>query len=330
VTGERTRKHCCGRGFTLVELLVVIAIVGVLVALLLPAVQSAREAARRTSCANNLKQLGLAIQQHQAAHGHLPAGRGDPLPMVFSAHAYLLPYLEGQNLAGTIDYRIAPTTFSIGGGVTFDATANLGAATTTFATFLCPSDPAGDRVPDSQYGSTDYAANVGSGLVDAGTLDDADGVFFRASRISFKHMTDGTSHTAAMSERTLGPGESAAAALHRAQAAPVAMWELPGGALPTPADCSATASGSWFGERGGKWILGNYGNTLYNHFYGPNAEEWDCMNERQQQGLLAARSSHPQGVQTLFCDGGVRWHDDGVDLAVWRSTATRAGGELAE
>jgi prepilin-type processing-associated H-X9-DG protein len=90
-----------------------------------------------------------------------------------------------------------------------------------------------------------------------------------------------------------------------------------------------TAAGSWYGERGAKWIIGNYGNTLYNHYYGPISPEWDCMNITQQMGLTAARSVHPGGVMTLFCDGSVQFMDDDVDLEVWRGLATRAQGEVS-
>src|SRR5436305_12507918 len=96
------------RGFTLVELLVVVAIIGTLVALLLPAVQSAREAARRSQCLSNLRQLGLALHQFEAINKRFPAGRGAPSPAVFSAHAWLLPLMEQKSLQDRIDFSSAP------------------------------------------------------------------------------------------------------------------------------------------------------------------------------------------------------------------------------
>jgi len=90
------KQHSAKRvAMTLIELLIVITILSVLIALLLPAVQASREAARRMSCQNNLKQLGLAMQNRYAAHGRFPPGRGAPFPRVFLSHAYLLPYCEG-------------------------------------------------------------------------------------------------------------------------------------------------------------------------------------------------------------------------------------------
>src|SRR5690606_4180837 len=101
-----------------------------------------------------------------------------------------------------------------------------------------------------------------------GSLTDADGVFFLGSEIQFRDLTDGSSHTAAFAERTLGTGQAPEAIgpteHHRF------VLELPGAADTTPDACDTPASGIWFGERGGKWILGNYGNTLYNHYYPPN------------------------------------------------------------
>src|SRR4051812_16047397 len=118
------------RGFTLIELLVVIAVVAVLVGLLLPAVQKVRAAAVRAACTNNLKQIGIALHAHHDAHGRFPPGRGVPLPVVFSAHAHLLPFVEQENLRSIIDLTAAPTTFSVAGGPTYDGTANYPAATT--------------------------------------------------------------------------------------------------------------------------------------------------------------------------------------------------------
>jgi prepilin-type processing-associated H-X9-DG protein len=106
------------------------------------------------------------------------------------------------------------------------------------------------------------------------------------------------------------------------------MLELPGGTDPTPAACAAPAAGGWNPERGAKWIVGNYGNTLYNHALPPNPAGWDCTNATQQKGRFGARSRHPGGVNVLFCDGSVRFVADGVDPEGWRALATRSGGEV--
>lgn len=104
------------------------------------------------------------------------------------------------------------------------------------------------------------------------------------------------------------------------------ILELPGGADPTAAACRPSA-GAWNTERGGKWIVGNYGNTLYNHADPPNPARFDCTNATQQKGRLAARGDHGGGVNVLSCDGSVRFVGDGVSPAAWRALATRAGGE---
>ena len=314
------------RAFTLIELLVVIAIIAVLIALLLPAVQAAREAARRISCRNNLKQFGLALHNYHDVHGCFPQGRGAAIPGVFSAHAYLLPFVEQANLQGLVDFGSAPTTFSIGGGTVFDGSANAAAASTTLPFFLCPSDGA-ERIPGSTFAATNYAGNAGSGLVDVGSLDNADGVFFRGSRIGFRHLTDGTSHTAAFSERPLGTGTPGPAPNPTTVDRDVIA--LPFGTDPSAAICANASSGSMFTERGGKWILGNYGNTLYNHALPPNATTWDCMDMRQQKARMTARSSHGGGVHLLFCDGSVRFIANGIAFAAWQAIGTRAGGEVA-
>lgn len=310
------------RAFTLIELLVVIAIVGVLVGLVLPAVQTARAAAARASCANNLKQIGLALHAHHDAKGRFPSGRGSPLPVVFSAHAHLLPFLEQEALQREIDFSAAPTTFSIAGGPTFDGAVNSTVAARTVKTFLCPADPVGDRVVGLPYGATSYAANAGSGDVDAGSLTGADGVFFLGSTIKFRDLVDGSSQTAAFSERTIGPGQVG-------DDHGRLILERPPGSDPSPTGCES-AVGTWNPERGAKWILGNYGNTMYNHALTPNPPGvWDCMDVKQQKGRFAARSSHPGGVSVLFCDGSVRFVSDAISGVVWRALATRSGGEVA-
>jgi len=310
------------RAFTLVELLVVVGIIAVLTGLLLPAVQEVRAAAARASCGNNLKQIGLALHAHHDARGRFPPGRGSPLPAVFSAHAHLLPFLEQDGLQRGIDFSSAPVTFSVAGGPTYDGTVNLPAATAAVKTYLCPADPAGDRVPGSPFGATSYAANAGSGAVDFGSLAQSDGVFILGSAVGFRDLFDGSSQTAAFSERTVGPGQVTS---DRGRL----ILERPPGADPSAAGCDAGA-GTWNPERGAKWILGNYGNTLYNHALPPNsAGVWDCMDVRQQKGRLAARSGHTGGVSVLLCDGGVRFVPDGTSAVVWQALATRAGGEVS-
>ena len=104
------------------------------------------------------------------------------------------------------------------------------------------------------------------------------------------------------------------------------MLEIPGAGDTTAAACRPSA-GAWNTERGAKWIVGNYGNTLYNHADAPNPPHCDCLNATQQKARLAARSFHSGGVNVLFCDGSVRLVADGVPLPAWRAMATRAGGE---
>jgi prepilin-type N-terminal cleavage/methylation domain-containing protein/prepilin-type processing-associated H-X9-DG protein len=307
------------RAFTLVELLVVIAIIGVLVALLLPAVQAARSAARRTACSNNLRQIGLSLQNHHAAQQAFPPGRGAPTPRIFSPHAHLLAFLEQNTVRAQIDLLDAPAPFSTP-TTSYDGAKNHAAAISTVPALLCPADPIQGRVPGVEYGATNYAGCAGSGAA-SGTLTNADGVFFLASAVSIKDITDGTSNTAAFSERPLGPGTPTDAESLNV------IIEFPAASDPTPTACASASGGTWNGERGGKWIVGNYGNTLYNHALPPNAPEWDCMNATQQKGRLAARSEHSGGANVLRCDGSVAFTGDDVDLVVWQAAATRAGDE---
>lgn len=312
------------RGFTLVELLVVVAVIAFLIALLLPAVQAARAAAARATCLNHLHQLGLALHLHHDAHQRFPAGRGAPTPLVFSPQACLTPFLEQGNLRDLVNWAAPPSTFTVPPATVYDGAPNAVAAATVVSVFLCPADEGRGRVPGSTFGGTNYAANTGSGI-DGGNLATADGVFPGSATIGFRDVTDGASQTIAFSERTLGVG-SRRTISEQGDSRRV-MREIAGGASPDVALCSPAAPGGWNHERGAKWILGNYGNTLYNHALQPNADACDCLNATQQKGLLAARSRHTGVVQAVFCDGATRPIVDKIALDLWRSTATRAGAE---
>ena len=310
------------RGFTLIELLVVIAIIAVLIALLLPAVQQAREAARRTQCKNNLKQIGLAIHNYESSYTVFPMARALPFPFVFSPQARILPYVDQANLNNLINFSDAPLNFGIPGLP--NGSTNAVAAKTKLALFLCPSDRS--SIPGNDYGPTNYVANVGTGLISAGDIDKGEGMFVTNSSLGFRNITDGTSSTVAFCESLVGDGQSASGSspsdFRRA------MYEISGFATPDPANCAAAAGGSWNGQRNAKWINGHYGDALYNHFLTPNSKTWDCDNGYHNMALVAARSLHVGGVHVGLCDGSVKFISENIDLNVWRALSTRAGGEV--
>jgi prepilin-type processing-associated H-X9-DG protein len=307
----------------LIELLVVIAIIAVLIGLLLPAVQKVREAAARMSCTNNLKQLGLAMHNYESTNQVFPPGR-NAWPKVVSAPGRLLAYVEQDNLQKLVNFD----------GTLTDPQ-NVAATMVRVPLFICPSDPQNGKVPGKTDFGTNYVACNGTGVtVDATgaiiahlTIPNGNGVFAQLP-LRIADLTDGTSNTAAFCESIMGNGvipTSAAAADPR-----LVVLEVPGGADPTPAACDS-AAGVFAGNRGGQWINGHYGHTLYNHFYTPNrSDKWDCGNGSHNKGLTSARSYHSGGVNLLRADGSVRFVSNSIALNVWRGAATRSGGEVAD
>jgi prepilin-type N-terminal cleavage/methylation domain-containing protein/prepilin-type processing-associated H-X9-DG protein len=299
------------RAFTLIELLVVIAIIGILVAMLLPAVQAAREAARRMSCSNNLKQVGLALHNYHGVYKTFPRAR-NPWPLVHSSLARLLPYCEQENVHNLVDYSTP-----------LSSPQNVAASQIAIEFLICPSDGARGRVPTLPDAGSNYVANNGTGLIGFGLIASGDGVFTQMN-LGFNDLLDGSSQTAAFSESLLGRGTTSSGPTP--SDARLEVLEVPGGSDPTPAACNA-GSGTWSGLRGGKWIDGHYGNTLYNHYYVPNPPQWDCGNGSHNKGLSTARSYHPGGVNLLLCDGSVRLIANTIEIATWQGLATRGGGE---
>jgi prepilin-type N-terminal cleavage/methylation domain-containing protein/prepilin-type processing-associated H-X9-DG protein len=308
------------RAFTLIELLVVIAIIAVLIGLLLPAVQKVREAAARAKCQNNLKQLGVALHNYEGVLGAFPQGRNQ-YPKVVSAPARLLAYVEQDNLRKLVNFD----------GTLADPQ-NVTASKTLVGLFVCPSDSMNGQVPGMTDFGTNYVACNGTGVsLDAAgnvtsytKIPDGNGIFAQVP-VRVLDITDGTSNTVAFSESTLGNGQVPTST---ANADPrFAVLEVAGGNDPTPADCNS-GNGAWAGNRGGMWINGHFGNTLYNHYYTPNPSTWDCGNASHNKALAAGRSYHTGGVNTLLADGSVRFVQNGVTLVTWRALATRSGGEV--
>jgi len=304
-------------GFTLVELLVVIAIIGVLVALLLPAVQAAREAARRTQCINQLKQFVVAAHNYHDTMLCFPAGRNR---RDISAHAALLPYFEQSNVHGLVDYTVS-----------WNNANNDAARGAKISFFNCPSDP--QQLMPAGYAGTSYRANQGSGVLwDMPSTNPSNvnfnmpppnGVFYVNSYLRMASITDGTSNTAAFSEHQKGDFSDGIAT----KADTFEPGTHPANADEALAQCNAiditdlTFQGR--SDVGAPWIQGYHSTTIYFHVMPPNGRS--CMYPPGRIGTSAS-SQHPGGVIVALCDGSVRFVSQTINLQTWRDIGQRDDG----
>ena len=304
-------------GFTLVELLVVIAIIGVLVALLLPAVQAAREAARRMSCSNNLKQLIVAAHNYHDTYLRLPAGR---TRRSFSTHAAILPFVEQSNAANLIDYTVSVNHAN-----------NAAARATELLFFNCPSDPQSNTPPG--LAGTSYRANQGSGVLwglppsnpsnSNFGMPEPNGVFYENTFHKLASITDGTSNTAAFSEHQKGD-------FNQGMATPADTFRTgthPANADEALAQCNAidptSLSFQGVSDVGAPWLEGYHSTTSYFHVLPPNGRS--CMFPPGRIATSAA-SQHPGGVMMALCDGSVRFVSQTINLQTWRDLGQRNDG----
>jgi prepilin-type N-terminal cleavage/methylation domain-containing protein/prepilin-type processing-associated H-X9-DG protein len=312
------------RGFTLIELLVTIAIIGVLVALLLPAVQAAREAARRAQCLANLKQLALAMHQDQNVHSVLPPGKKGCCWGTWLV--YDLPYIEQQTMFNAwnscgINSPGVPENYDL--DLRYFGAANVTVTSTRVGIYLCPSDltnaPISTAINGVTYACTsqNYAANFGNTTV---LQADYQGIVFgRApfvdigsplgdynqparATVGFNAITDGLSNTMLLAEVVVGQGQDLRGFSWWGDAATFEAFSTPNSSFP---------------------------DVLFSPLYcinqSPNPPCTSATTALPE--MYAARSRHSGGVNVAMADGSVHFIKNSVSLTVWRMLSTAAGGE---
>ncbi|MCS7015753.1 MAG: DUF1559 domain-containing protein [Gemmatales bacterium] len=318
--------------FTLIELLVVIAVIGLLLALLLPAVQRVREAANRMRCLNNLKQLGIALHNHHSQLDRFPeamiirTGFTDD----WSVQARLLPYMEQDNLHKRINFNLP-----------YSDPFHWPVTEVKIPFFLCPSDAKQviyQASSGQRYFPLSYGANLGVWFVyDPVTAQRGDGVFSHSYGTPIAEILDGTSNTVAFAE------VKAWTPYVRDSGNPNTPNQ------PPPADIAATllyVSGSLASNGHTEWVDGRVHQTAVTFALPPNTRvpftdpsgnaldvDWNSRREHHSQtsptyAIITARSYHVGGVNVLLVDGSTRQVRNSISLHAWRALGSRAGGEV--